>query len=135
MDYVSKQTRNTKNEFKTASGSNRTGLSPRRSKSRSSHRTCRLSTAFVCIHPFEDGNGRLCRPLLNAMTIRYAVSVAEIGKDPREREEYLREAWLANTTFRDEEQRDIPWEEQTANVSLGRMVLEKVTSEMRETGD
>lgn len=96
---------------------------------------CRLSTAFVCIHPFEDGNGRLCRLILNAMTIRYAGRVVEIGKDPRERDEYLREAWLANTTFRDEEQRDIPWEEQTAHVSLGRRVLEKVTSEMRETGD
>lgn len=96
---------------------------------------CRLSTAFVCIHPFEDGNGRVCRLLLNAVIIKYAGTVAEIGKDAAEREEYLRQAWLANTIFRDEEQRDIPWEEQTAHISLGRSVLEKVTIRMRETGD
>ena len=96
---------------------------------------CRLSTAFVCIHPFEDGNGRVCRLLLNAMVIKYVGTVAEIGKDPAEREEYLRQAWLANTTFREEEQRDIPWGEQTAHNSLGRSVLEKVTIRMSEAGD
>lgn len=96
---------------------------------------CRLSTAFVCIHPFEDGNGRLCRLLLNAITIKYAGNVVEIGKDPEEREDYLRQAWRANTIFRDEEQRDIPWEEQTAHISLGHYVLEKVTIRTRETED
>lgn len=95
---------------------------------------CRLSTGFVCIHPFEDGNGRVCRLLLNAVIIKYIGTVAEIGKEPAEREEYLRQAWLANTTFRDEEQRDIRWEEQTAHVGLGRSVLEKVTIRRRETG-
>lgn len=95
---------------------------------------CRLSTAFVCIHPFDDGNGRLCRLLLNAMIIRYVGIVAEIGKDPEEREGYLRQAWLANTTFRDEEQRDIPWEEQTAHINLGLSVRDKVEIQM-QTGD
>ncbi|KFY04760.1 hypothetical protein O988_00525 [Pseudogymnoascus sp. VKM F-3808] len=94
---------------------------------------CRLSTAFVCIHPFEDGNGRVCRLLLNAMIIKYAGTVAEIGKTPEEREDYLRQAWLANTTFRDEDQRDIPWEEQTAHISLGLCVREKVRIRKRET--
>lgn len=96
---------------------------------------CRLSTAFVCIHPFEDGNGRVCRLLLNAMIIKYAGTVAEIGMDPEEREGYIREAWLANTTFRDEDQRDIPWTEQTAHMSLGISILEKVTVRMRRTRD
>lgn len=96
---------------------------------------CRLSMAFVCIHLFEDGNGRLCRLLLNAITIKYAGNVAEIGKDPEEREDYLRQAWRVNTIFRDEEQRDIPWEEQTAHISLGHYVLEKVTIRMREAED
>ncbi|KFY14203.1 hypothetical protein V492_02768 [Pseudogymnoascus sp. VKM F-4246] len=94
---------------------------------------CRLSSAFVCIHPFEDGNGRMCRLLLNAMTIRYAGCVAEIGKDPQKREGYLRLAWQANMTFRDEDQRDVGWEEQTAHIGLVRYVLEKDTVRMRET--
>lgn len=93
---------------------------------------CRISTAFVCIHPFEDGNGRVRRLLLNAMIIKCAGTVAEIGKDSEEREGYLRQTWLANTTFKDEEQRDIPWQEQTAHISLRRSVLEKVTSRMCE---
>ncbi|KFY71018.1 hypothetical protein V499_08756 [Pseudogymnoascus sp. VKM F-103] len=96
---------------------------------------CRLSTGFVCIHPFEDGNGRVCRLLLNAMIIKYAGTVAEIGGDPEEREEYIREAWMANTTFRDEDQRDIPWTEQTAHLSLGISILEKVAVRMRRTRD
>ncbi|OBT69664.1 hypothetical protein VE03_00972 [Pseudogymnoascus sp. 23342-1-I1] len=96
---------------------------------------CRLSTAFVCTYPFEDGNGRMCRLLLNAMIIKYVGTVAEIGKDPAERDEYLQQAWLANMTFRYEEQENIPWEEQTSHVSLGRSVMEKVTIRMRETKD
>ncbi|KAL5345156.1 hypothetical protein ACLOAV_010112 [Pseudogymnoascus australis] len=95
---------------------------------------CRLSTGFVCIHPFEDGNGRVCSLLLNAAIIKYVGAAAVIGKDPAEREDYLCQAWLANTTFRDEEQRDIPWKEQTAHVGLGRSGLEKVTTRRRETG-
>ena len=44
---------------------------------------------FVCIHPFLDGNGRLCRLLLNAILLKYAGIVAPIGEHDEAREEYL----------------------------------------------
>ncbi|KAM0798437.1 fido domain-containing protein [Usnea florida] len=44
---------------------------------------------FVVIHPFLDGNGRMCRILLNAMTMRYAGIVVPIGEHDEERSKYL----------------------------------------------
>ena len=44
---------------------------------------------FVCIHPFLDGNGRLCRLLLNAILLKYAGNVAPIGEHEKARDEYL----------------------------------------------
>lgn len=44
---------------------------------------------FVCIHPFPDGKGRLCRLLLNAILLKYAGVVVPIGEHEDERKEYL----------------------------------------------
>ena len=44
---------------------------------------------FVWYHPFLDGNGRLCRLLLNAILLKYAGIVVPIGEHDEERKEYL----------------------------------------------
>ena len=44
---------------------------------------------FVVIHPFLDGNGRTCRIILNAITMKYAGIVVPIGEHDEERSKYL----------------------------------------------
>lgn len=44
---------------------------------------------FVCVHPFLDGNGRMCRLLLNAILLKYAGVVVPIREHEGERKEYL----------------------------------------------
>ncbi|KAF5643780.1 hypothetical protein F25303_6176 [Fusarium sp. NRRL 25303] len=46
---------------------------------------------FVNIHPFGDGNGRMCRLILNTLLIKYGGGpIVSIGQDDRDRQEYLR---------------------------------------------
>ncbi|CAH0046183.1 unnamed protein product [Clonostachys solani] len=49
----------------------------------------KYSLEFVQIHPFMDGNGRMCRMILNAILCRYAGVVVPIGEQAEEREEYM----------------------------------------------
>ncbi|EFQ33128.1 fic/DOC family protein [Colletotrichum graminicola M1.001] len=49
----------------------------------------KYSMEFVQIHPFQDGNGRTCRMILNAILCRYAGIVIPIGEQGEEREEYI----------------------------------------------
>lgn len=44
---------------------------------------------FVNIHPFRDGNGRMCRLILNAILIRYAGIVVNVGEHDQSRDEYI----------------------------------------------
>lgn len=44
---------------------------------------------FVNIHPFKDGNGRMCRMILNTILIKYAGIVISLGEKGDERDEYL----------------------------------------------
>ncbi|KAH6982067.1 fic/DOC family protein [Ilyonectria sp. MPI-CAGE-AT-0026] len=50
----------------------------------------KYSLEFVSIHPFQDGNGRLCRMILNAILCRYAGIIIPIGEQGEERDEYMR---------------------------------------------
>ncbi|CZR33479.1 uncharacterized protein FPRO_01732 [Fusarium proliferatum ET1] len=53
---------------------------------------------FVNIHPFGDGNGRMCRLILNTLLIKYGggCPFVTIGLDGRDRREYLRIAVAQN---------------------------------------
>ncbi|KAK1987149.1 fic/DOC family protein, partial [Colletotrichum cereale] len=49
----------------------------------------KYSLEFVQIHPFQDGNGRMCRMILNAILCRYAGIIVPIGENGEERTDYL----------------------------------------------
>ena len=44
---------------------------------------------FVAIHPFKDGNGRMCRLILNAILIKYAGIVISVGEKGQDRQRYI----------------------------------------------
>jgi Fic family protein len=44
---------------------------------------------FVNIHPFLDGNGRICRLILNALLLKYGGFLVCIGQDSEDRDKYL----------------------------------------------
>ncbi|KPM37182.1 hypothetical protein AK830_g9390 [Neonectria ditissima] len=49
----------------------------------------KYSHTFVNIHPFADGNGRVCRLILNAILLKYSGIVVCIGEDEPDRENYM----------------------------------------------
>lgn len=51
---------------------------------------------FVRIHPFDDGNGRMARLLMNMILIRHGYTVAIVRREDRDR--YIDEIEKANTT-------------------------------------
>ncbi|KAH7475089.1 hypothetical protein FOMA001_g11358 [Fusarium oxysporum f. sp. matthiolae] len=51
---------------------------------------------FVNIHPFADGNGRMCRLILNTLLLKYSGGFICIGQDGQDRQEYLRIAVAAS---------------------------------------
>ncbi|KAG8665464.1 hypothetical protein FPOAC2_10537 [Fusarium poae] len=49
----------------------------------------KYSLRFVEIHPFQDGNGRMCRMILNAILFRYVGIVVPIGESVEDQVEYI----------------------------------------------
>ncbi|KAI0002766.1 fic/DOC family protein [Xylariaceae sp. FL0662B] len=74
------------------------------------------SIEFVNIHPFQDGNGRLCRLILNALLCKYAGVIIPIGEDRAEIREYLDMAARNDRDYGE----------------LSTMVLKKATTRIRE---
>jgi fido (protein-threonine AMPylation protein) len=54
---------------------------------------CALAAKYadriVIIHPFRDGNRRICRTVLNAILIKYAGIVVNVGEHNQNRDEYV----------------------------------------------
>lgn len=48
-----------------------------------------VSAHFVNIHPFLNGNGRMCRIILNTILLKYAGIAVPLGVDEKERKTYL----------------------------------------------
>ncbi|OTA98299.1 hypothetical protein M426DRAFT_77065 [Hypoxylon sp. CI-4A] len=49
----------------------------------------KYSLQFVQIHPFQDGNGRMCCLILNAILCRYAGVIVPIGEHEEDRKDYI----------------------------------------------
>ncbi|KAI2785494.1 fido domain-containing protein [Daldinia loculata] len=79
---------------------------------------------LVCIHPFGDGNGRMCRILLNILLLKYAGHVSTFGSTEPEREEYLDLARRANKKFHEEDM-EVPEEDKKGHRELAKFTLRK----------
>uniref|UniRef100_A0A8H7NCS3 Fido domain-containing protein n=1 Tax=Bionectria ochroleuca TaxID=29856 RepID=A0A8H7NCS3_BIOOC len=60
---------------------------------------------FVNIHPFLNGNGRLCRLILNSILLKYSGTLACIGHMEDDRDEYLRIA--SSASYREQNSRNL----------------------------
>ncbi|KAK6525151.1 hypothetical protein TWF694_005297 [Orbilia ellipsospora] len=86
-----------------------------------------LCTQFVNIHPFADGNGRMCRILLNGVLYKYTGLIACIGEDgDKGRDEYLDMARMSNKKYH-EEDCEVSVGNQISHLGLTKLVVKKVS--------
>jgi Fic family protein len=77
-------------------------------------------------HPFLDGNGRVCRLILNAVLLNYAGIVVALGEKEDDRKEYLE---ITNMVSMDEQ---IPEDERSEKrlANLASYVIKKSMEKM-----
>ena len=97
-----------------------------KSRSNAPMLAAKYCSAFANIHPFEDGNGRVCRMLLNAILIKYTGLCIEIGTEFSEREKWIGLSNAANKGFLKEFRDDVDWNLQTSHRGIGALVLRKL---------
>ncbi|KAI4861902.1 Fic-domain-containing protein [Hypoxylon rubiginosum] len=79
---------------------------------------------LVCIHPFGDGNGRMCRILLNILLLKYAGYATTFGGNEEERQEYLDLARRGNKHFHEEDM-EVPEAEKKGHRELAKFTVRK----------
>lgn len=79
---------------------------------------------FVNIHPFGDGNGRTSRIILNCLVMKFTGHLIPVGKDDREKDEYLGIAVRGAKKYH-EEDGDIDLDEQKGHREMARFMARK----------
>lgn len=98
---------------------------------------------FVNIHPFLDGNGRMCRLILNTLLLKYGGNLVCIGEQGDDREAYLGIAkrstereWLQLYEEEDEEEDAKPNYSELASFTLHRFTdnMRKLAGILKDQG-
>ncbi|KAI0162211.1 Fic-domain-containing protein [Xylariaceae sp. FL1272] len=86
---------------------------------------------FVCIHPFGDGNGRVCRIILNVILLKYGGFVTCFGGSEEDRREYLDLAQRASRKFYEEDM-EVPENEKIGHRELTAYIIRKSSSNQHQ---
>ncbi|KAJ3524595.1 hypothetical protein NM208_g11999 [Fusarium decemcellulare] len=89
---------------------------------------------FVNIHPFRDGNGRMCRLILNTLLLKYGggCGIVCIGQDHEDRQEYRRIAVDSSEREASQSQQDTATEKPKYYKKLASFTLRHARDSMRD---
>ncbi|KAK5273981.1 hypothetical protein LTR99_000764 [Exophiala xenobiotica] len=81
---------------------------------------------FVNVHPFIDGNGRMCRLLLNTILLKFTGVCISVGVEAKEREDWIMLSWRGNKDWIKEDLNDVPLRKQKSYVELTQLHVQEV---------